>query len=62
MAKHLSSRSGSGRGWYRGTCHGAGPKLTDRDAFRLRRMKERALFRHRLLNEMIRLQREATVS
>jgi hypothetical protein len=64
MAKHTSnSRSKpGGRGWYFAHKHGAGPKVTDRTAPRLRRMKERAHFRHRLVNEMLRLEREATVS
>jgi hypothetical protein len=57
-----SSKWQAGRGWYRGRRHGAGPKLTDRTAPRMVRMKERAKYRHRITNEMIRQRRDDTTS
>ena len=43
----------AGRGWYRGKNYGAGPKLTDRTAPRLERMRKRDKYRHPLINKTI---------
>jgi hypothetical protein len=53
MTKDDGSKWCGGRGWYRGKNHGAGPKLTDRTAPRLERMRKRDKYRHRLINKTI---------